>query len=167
MNPYYNGKPRMLNWAQPYQLSPAQYGHPLGWHNQYQGQSSYSRGYATAPSNCLIDYTISRERFPALPCESDDEIRVVGNLYDGEGVKRQTEMLRLGQIQNFGRERRDISRDSNKSYILETKRQKIEKPSKQELLNVNIPTAEQFATKVEIEVINKGEVLPPDFGKVF
>ena len=76
-------------------------------------------------------------------------------------------MLRLGQIQNFGRERRDISRDSNKSYILETKRQKIEKPSKQELLNVNIPTAEQFATKVEIEVINKGEVLPPDFGKVF
>ena len=43
----------MLNWAQPYQLSPAQYGHPLGWHNQYQGQSSYSRGYATAPSNCV------------------------------------------------------------------------------------------------------------------
>ena len=109
---------------------------------------------------------LSRQQFPALPCERDDEIRVVGNPYDEEGVKRQTELPRLGQIQNFGHERRDISRNSNKSYILETKRQKTEKPSRQELLDVNIPTAEKFATKVEIEVINKGKVLPPDFDLV-
>ena len=109
---------------------------------------------------------LSRQQFPALPCERDDEIRVVGNPYDEEGVKRQTELPRLGQIQNFGRERRDISRDSNKSYILETKRQKIGKPSKQELLDVNIPTAEKFA-KVEIEVINKEKVLDFDLVKSF
>ena len=146
INPYYNGKQGMLNWAQPYQLSPGQYGHPLGWHNQYQGQSSYSHGYASAPSNCVNvqpntviqqekvnnppcynvpianRFTpLSSEQFPALPCESDDEIRVFANPYDVEGVKRQTEMPRLGQIQNFGRKRRDVSPDSNKSYILETK----------------------------------------------
>ncbi|KAK2727427.1 hypothetical protein QYM36_008047 [Artemia franciscana] len=181
----------MLNWAQPYQLSPGQYGHPQGWPNQYQGQSSYSHGYASAPSNCINvqqnsviqqekvnnppcynvpianRFTpLSSEQFPALSCESDDEIRAVANPYDVEGAKRQTEMPRLGQIQNFGRKRRAVSPGSNKSYILETKRQNIDKLPKQEFSNVNIPTAEQFATRVEIEVINKGEVLPPDFDLV-
>jgi len=191
INPYYNGKQGMLNWAQPYQLSPGQYGHPQGWPNQYQGQSSYSHGYASAPSKCINvqqnsviqqekvnnppcynvpianRFTpLSSEQFPALSCESDDEIRAVANPYDVEGAKRQTEMPRLGQIQNFGRKRRDVSPGSNKSYILETKRQNIDKLPKQEFSNVNIPTAEQFTTKVEIEVINKGEVLPPDFDLV-
>ncbi|KAK2723536.1 hypothetical protein QYM36_002019 [Artemia franciscana] len=181
----------MLNWAQPYQLSPGQYGHPQGWPNQYQGQSSYSHGYASAPSNCINvqqnsviqqekvnnppcynvpianRFTpLSSEQFPALSCESDDEIRAVANPYDVEGAKRQTEMPRLGQIQNFGCKRRDVSPGSNKSYILETKRQNIDKLPKQEFSNINIPTAEQFTTKVEIEVINKGEVLPPDFDLV-
>ena len=57
------------------------------------------------------------EQFPALSCEIDDEIRVVGNPYDLEGIKRQTEILGPGKIKNFGHKRRDVSWDSDKSYF--------------------------------------------------